>query len=218
MGYGVIDLTPSQKRTFVLFWAMLKGARTKGAILDRATGLASQVGLTGLTIGVLADDLNLSKSGLFAHFRSKEALQIEVLNHAADRFRDIVVRPALREPRGAPRMRALFDRWRAWERDSALPGGCVFVAATAELDDRPGPVRDRLVELQRDWVTSLAISFQKGVEAGLFRKDVDPTQLAQDLYGIMLSYHLHTRLLGDTGAEARARRTFERLLEDIKTS
>ena len=196
---------------------MLKGARTKGAILDRATGLASQVGLTGLTIGVLADDLSLSKSGLFAHFRSKEALQIEVLNHAADRFRDIVVRPALQEQRGAPRMRALFDRWRSWERDSALPGGCVFVAATAELDDRPGPVRDRLVELQRDWVATLAISFQKGVEAGLFRKDVDPMQLAQDLYGIMLSYHLHTRLLGDAGAEARARRTFERLLEDIKT-
>ncbi|MGE5804083.1 MAG: TetR/AcrR family transcriptional regulator [Gemmatimonadota bacterium] len=195
---------------------MLKGARTKGAILDHATGLASQVGLTGLTIGVLADDLHLSKSGLFAHFRSKESLQIEVLNHAAERFRMIVVRPALQEPRGAPRIRALFERWRTWERDSALPGGCVFIAATAELDDRPGAVRDRLVALQRDWVTTLAISFQKGVEAGLFRNDIDPAQLAQDLYGIMLSYHLHTRLLGDAGAEARARRAFDRMLEDIE--
>lgn len=194
---------------------MLKGARTKSAILDRATGLASQVGLTGLTIGVLADELQLSKSGLFAHFRSKEALQIEVLNHAAERFREIVVRPALRQPRGAPRIRALFEGWLAWEHEAALPGGCVFVAANAELDDRPGPVRDRLVELQRDWVNALAVSFGKGVEANLFRRDVDPPQLAQDLYGIMLSYHLHTRLLGDAGAEARARRTFERLLEDI---
>src|SRR5688572_27760940 len=143
---------------------MEKGARTKSAILDRATGLASQVGLTGLTIGVLADELRLSKSGLFAHFRSKETLQIDVLNHAADRFREVVVRPALQEPRGAPRIRALFERWLAWGRDSALPGGCVFVAATAELDDRPGPVRERLVELQRDWVKTLAISFEKGVE------------------------------------------------------
>lgn len=194
---------------------MLKGARTKGAILDRATGLASQVGLTGLTIGVLADDLNLSKSGLFAHFRSKEALQIEVLNHAAERFSEIVVRPALREPRGAPRIRALFERWLTWEHEAALPGGCVFVAANAELDDRPGPVRERLVELQRAWVGAIAISFAKGVEAEVFRRDIDPAQLAQDLYGIMLSYHLHTRLLGDAGAEARARRAFDRLLEDI---
>jgi AcrR family transcriptional regulator len=195
---------------------MLKGERTKETILDRATGLASQVGLTGLTIGVLADDLNLSKSGLFAHFRSKESLQIEVLNHAAERFREIVVRPALREPRGAPRIRALFELWRTWARDPALPGGCVFVAATAELDDRPGPVRERLVELQRDWVATIAISFRKGVEAGLFRDDIDPAQLAQDLYGIMLSYHLHTRLLGDAGAEARARRAFDRMLEEIE--
>jgi len=195
---------------------MLKGARTKSAILDRATGLASQVGLTGLTIGVLADDLNLSKSGLFAHFHSKEALQIDVLNHAADRFRETVVAPALREPRGAPRMQALFERWLAWGKDPALPGGCVFVAATAELDDRPGPVRERLVELQRDWVATLATSCRKGIEAGLFRADVDPAHFAQDMYGIMLSYHLHTRLLGDVGAEARARRAFARLLEDIK--
>lgn len=194
---------------------MLKGARTKTAILDRATGLASQVGLTGLTIGALADDLNLSKSGLFAHFRSKEALQIEVLNHAAERFREIVVRPALQEPRGAPRMRALFEGWLAWEHEAGLPGGCVFVAANAELDDRPGPVRDRLVELQRDWVNTIAVSFAKGVDTSLFRPDVDPAQFAQDLYGIMLSYHLHTRLLGDAGSEARARRTFDRLLEDI---
>jgi AcrR family transcriptional regulator len=192
-----------------------KGERTRTAILDRATSLASQVGLTGLTIGVLADDLHLSKSGLFAHFKSKEALQIDVLDHAADRFRDTVVRPALQEPRGAPRIRALFERWLAWERDVALPGGCLFVAATAELDDRPGPVRDRLVALQRDWITAIAVSFRKGIEAKRFRRDADPAQLAQDLHGIMLSYHLHTRLLGDAGAEGRARRAFDRLLEDV---
>src|SRR5206468_5300187 len=142
---------------------MSKGERTHTAILDRATGLASQLGLTGLTIGALADDLRLSKSGLFAHFQSKEALQIAVLDHAAQRFAETVVRPALLEPRGVPRMQALFDRWVAWERDEALPGGCIFVAATAELDDRPGPARDRLVALQRDWINVLETSVRNGI-------------------------------------------------------
>lgn len=192
---------------------MSKGERTRTAILDHATGLASQVGLTGLTIGVLADELNLSKSGLFAHFQSKEALQIDVLEHAAQRFSETVVRPALREPRGAPRLRALFERWIAWERDVALPGGCIFVAATAELDDRPGPVRDRLVALQREWINVLATSLRKGMESGLFRSDADPDQFAQDMYGIMLALHFHRRLMRDAGAEARARRAFDTLLE-----
>jgi AcrR family transcriptional regulator len=195
---------------------MSKGERTHTAILDHAAGLASQVGLAGLTIGVLADDLELSKSGLFAHFRSKEALQIEVLEYAARRFSETVVRPALHEPRGAPRMQALFDRWIAWERDEALPGGCIFVAATAELDDRPGPVRDRLVALQRDWINVLATSLRKGIESGSFRADVDPEQFAQDMYGVMLALHFHSRLLNDAGAEARARRAFAVLLEGAK--
>lgn len=194
---------------------MSKGERTKTAILEHATSLASQVGLTGLTIGVLADDLELSKSGLFAHFQSKESLQIEVLEHAAQRFSDIVVRPALQQPRGAPRLRALFERWIQWENDIALPGGCIFVAATTELDDRPGPVRDRLVELQRDWINVIATSARKAVEARLFRTDTDPQQFAQDMYGIMLALHFHRRLMRDQGADARARRAFDTLLERV---
>lgn len=196
---------------------MNKGERTRSTILDHATGLASQVGLTGLTIGVLADDLKLSKSGLFAHFQSKETLQIDVLNHAARRFTETVVRPALQEPRGAPRMRALFEHWIKWEQDIALPGGCIFVAATAELDDRPGPVRDRLVELQRDWIQVLATSVRKGIEAGAFRANADPDQFAQDMYGVMLALHFHRRLMRDAGAEARARRAFDALLERAAT-
>ena len=192
---------------------MSKGERTKTAILEHATGLASQVGLTGLTIGALADDLDLSKSGLFAHFQSKEALQIDVLNHAAHRFSEMVVRPALQEPRGAPRLKARFERWLKWENDIALPGGCIFVAATTELDDRPGPVRDRLVELQRDWIDVLRISFRKGIEAGRFRADGDAEQFAQDMYGIMLALHFHRRLMRDAGAPARARRAFDALLQ-----
>ncbi len=191
---------------------MPKGARTRHTILDRAIRLASEAGLDGLTIGTLADDLELSKSGLFAHFRSKEALQIQVLDHAADVFVEKVVRPALKAPRGEPRLRVLFERWLDWARANELPGGCLFVAAASELDDRPGPVRDRLVELQRDWFGVIAISFLKGVVEGHFREDADPDQFAQDLYGIMLGYHHASRLLQDPAADRRAQRAFEQLL------
>ena len=191
---------------------MSKGELTRHAILEHATLLASRVGLEGLTIGTLADDLDLSKSGLFGHFRSKETLQIQVLEHAAASFVEIVVRPALREPRGAPRIRALFDRWLEWTRAGPLPGGCLFVAAATELDDQPGPVRDRLQELQREWLSVLATSFRKGIEEGHFRADADPDQFAQDLYGVALAYHHAHRLLQDPKAEARARHAFEALL------
>lgn len=189
---------------------MRKGDLTRHVILEHATELASEVGLTGLTIGRLADDLSLSKSGLFGHFQSKEALQVQVLEHSAERFVEEVVRPALAAPRGEQRLRALFERWLAW--DTGLAGGCVFVAATSELDDRAGPVRDRLVELQRQWIGVLAQSFQKAIEQGDAVVDADPEQFAQDVYGIMLAWHHHSRLLGDNEAEARARRAFEALL------
>jgi AcrR family transcriptional regulator len=195
---------------------LTKGQRTRSAILERATGLASQLGLTGLTIGHLADELRLSKSGLFAHFRSKEALQIQVLEHAAAKFVDQVVRPALGEPRGEPRLRALFERWLAWDTAQALPGGCVFAQAASELDDRAGPVRDRLVQLQREWIGVLVTSVGRGVAAGRFRPGTDAEQFAQDLYGVMLAYHHGWRLLGDAQAETRARRAFGALLDGIR--
>jgi len=191
---------------------MAKGTQTRATILDRATELASQVGLGGLTIGSLADDLGLSKSGLFAHFGSKESLQIRVLEHAAASFIELVVRPALTASRGEPRMRAIFERWVGWDRNGGPPGGCIFVAAASELDDRPGPVRDRLVALQREWLEFLVTAFQKGVETGDFHPDADPRQFAQDLYGIMLGYHHAARLMQDPHADSRARRAFETLL------
>ena len=194
-----------------------KGDRTRTAILDRAAGLASQVGLTGVTIGFLADDLRLSKSGLFAHFRSKEALQIQVLEHAARQFVERVVRPALREPRGEPRVRALFEGWLAWDTAGA-PGGCVFAQAAAELDDRAGPVRDRLVELQRQWIGVLTASIELGVAAGRLRAGTDAEQFAQDMYGVMLAFHHAWRLLGDPRAETRARRAFDALLDAAQST
>jgi AcrR family transcriptional regulator len=191
---------------------MGKGELTRQAILERAVGLASQVGLDGLTIGRLADDLDLSKSGLFAHFRSKEALQVQALTLAAERFTEIVIRPALAAPRGEPRVRALFNRWLEWPRAFPQPGGCLFVAASAELDDKPGPARDLLVRLQKDWLDVIAGAARIAVAEGHFRKGVDPEQFAFDTYGIMLVSHFASRLLRDPRSWERARRAFASLL------
>ncbi len=193
---------------------MRKGAATREAIVDRAIDLARRVGLEGLTIGRLAEDLDLSKSGLFAHFRSKEMLQVQVLEGAAARFVALVLEPALKAPRGEPRLRMLFDRWMEWER---RPGGCVFVQAAADLDDRDSPARDRLVELQRQWLDVIATTARGAVREGHFTSDVDAVQLAHDLNGIILAYHHAARLLRDAAAETRARTAFEALLRAARS-
>ncbi len=195
---------------------MGKGDQTREAILERALRLASQVGLEGLTIGRLAGDLDLSKSGLFAHFQSKEALQVQTLERAAERFTSAVVRPALEAPRGLRRARALLENWLRWPEAVPQPGGCVFVAAAAELDDRPGPARDLLVRLQRDWLGVLARTFRGAIENGELREGADPDQLAFELYGIMLSCHHASRLLRDEKAAPRARKAFDRLVASAR--
>jgi AcrR family transcriptional regulator len=192
---------------------MRKGELTRQAILDRAAKLASVDGLRGLTIGKLADELGLSKSGLFAHVRSKEALEVLVVELAGERFVETVVKPALAAPRGEPRLRAIFERWLRWPQLSELPGGCFFVAAAAELDDRPGPARDKLVGLQRDWIEFIANTTRASIKEGHFRAEVEPEGLAHDFYGIMLACHHAHRLLADPKAVARARAAFERLLD-----
>jgi AcrR family transcriptional regulator len=193
-----------------------KGEQTRQAILQRALGLASQVGFEGLTIGRLADDLQMSKSGLFAHFRSKDALQVEVLRTAAERFVEAVVKPSLAAPRGEPRVRALVERWFGWEQSAPLPGGCPFVAAAFELDDRPGPARDFLVRSERDWADTIATVARTAVQEGHFRTDLDCEQFARDLHGIMLAYAHASRLMGDPRARARAEAAFESLLRDAR--
>jgi AcrR family transcriptional regulator len=192
---------------------MRKGELTHQAILERAVRLASRVGLQGLSIGGLADELNLSKSGLFAHFRSKASLQVEILDTAMALFSERVVRPALVQPRGEPRVRALFNGWLGdWARSAVLEDGCLFVASAAELDDVPGPARDRLVQGQKDWLDCLAQAARIAVAERHFRKDTDVEQFAHDEYAVMLGYHHAARLLKDPKAEARARRAFEALL------
>jgi AcrR family transcriptional regulator len=203
----------------VLLWrAMSKGQATRETILEQAIELARRVGLEGLTIGRLAADLDLSKSGLFAHFRSKEALQIQVLDAAAERFLNTVIRPALTAPRGTPRLRALFERWLDWEGRQRTPGGCIFVQAAVELDDRDGPARDRLVELQKHWLEVIATTARGAITEGHFKSSIDPEQFAYDVNGIMLAYHHSARLLRDPDGEQRARTAFENLLKTASKS
>jgi AcrR family transcriptional regulator len=185
---------------------------TRQTILERALSLASEVGLDGITIGHLATDLNLSKSGLYAHFQSKEALQLQVLDFAALRFVEIVLRPAMATRPGESRIRSMFENWLDWPRPEVLPGGCFFVAAATELDDQPGPLRDRLVELQCRWLGVLSESARQAVAEGEFRPEIDGEQFAHDVYGIMLAFHHAARLLRDPRASSRARTAFEALL------
>ena len=195
---------------------MSRGEVTRQMILERALSLASEVGLEGLTIGHLATVLSLSKSGLFSHFQSKEALQLQLLDFAALRFVEIVIRPAMVCPAGEARIRAMFESWLSWPKPEVLPGGCFFVAAATELDDRPGPLRERLVELQVRWLGVLAESARQAVAEGEFRPDIDGEQFAHDVYGVMLAFHHAARLLRDPKAKTRARAAFEALLEGAR--
>jgi len=191
---------------------MGKGEETKQAILDQAIDLASTLGFEKLSIGSLANATGMSKSGLFAHFQSKEQLQLQVLEEARRRFIDLVIAPALKKPRGEARIRAIFDNTvRRWERN--LPGGCIFYAVSAELDDQPGPARDYLVQIQRDQRDALKRAAQIAVEEGEFREDLDLDQFVFELASIVAAYHHFGRLMRDPDAERLTRQAFESLLE-----
>jgi AcrR family transcriptional regulator len=189
-----------------------KGEQTRAAILDEAVGVASRIGFNALTIGQLAESTGLSKSGLFAHFRSKEALQLATLQRAQERFNDLVIRPALSAPRGRERIEALFERWIDWETE-ALTGGCIFVAATIEFDDQPGPMRDAVVRCQRDWLEFIESVARSAVAEGDLRADLDTEQFVFQLQGLILGYHHAGRLMHDPKARERTRQALDALLD-----
>ena len=189
---------------------MRKGEVTRATVLERAAELARSIGLEGLTIGKLAEELELSKSGLFAHFGSKEALQIAVIEETRRMFVERVFMPALRQPRGEPRVRALFEQWLEW---GARRGGCLIVAAASEMDDREGPVRDRVAASHRDWLDTIAQAARIAVGEGHFRAELDVEQFAFEMQALALEYHMVARLLRDPRALERAQRAFESLLE-----
>jgi AcrR family transcriptional regulator len=191
--------------------ALHKGQQTRAAILDAALGLASHMGLEGLSIGALAEVTQMSKSGVFAHFGSREELQISVIREYHARFEDEVFFPAIKEERGLPRLRALFERW--IRRVSVeLDSGCIYISGAVEFDDRPGPVRDALASMVRAWHAALARAIRLAVQSGQLRADTDPEQMLFELHGLILALHHDARFLRSPGALDRARAGFERTL------
>ena len=189
-----------------------KGEQTRAAILDEALKVASRLGLEGLTVGTLADASGMSKSGLFAHFGSREEMQLAVLEHAARRYGEVVLMPVLKIERGLPRLRALFERWLEWTLASGMPGGCIMISAANEYDDRPGAIRDAVIANQRrgSGITEKAVRL--AVEEGHLKPGTDPEQIAFEMLGIVLASHNHRRLLGDREARKRALTAFEELV------
>jgi AcrR family transcriptional regulator len=196
--------------------AAQKGQQTRAAILDAALGLASHVGLEGLSIGALAEVTQMSKSGVFAHFGSREELQISVVREYHARFEEEVFRPALREPRGLPRLRTLFERW--VKRVSVeLDSGCIYISGAVEFDDRPGPVRDALASMVQAWHSALERAIHIAVEEGHLKADTDATQLLFELHGLILALHHDARFLRLPDALERVRLGFEHALSHYLT-
>jgi AcrR family transcriptional regulator len=205
------DLIFTNARSY--FEGMSKGEATRERILGRAFLLAGRDGLDGLTIGALADELKLSKSGLFAHFGSKEELQVAVLDLASSRFTEQVMLPAFKSARGLPRLERIFENWVDWMVDAHKPGGCIFTQAIAELDDQQGRPHDVLLESQLNLVEALTKTVQLAVDEGHFGKTTDPKQFAFELHGIMMTLHMYQRLFKDRRAVERARSAFKRLVQ-----
>ena len=191
---------------------MSKGEQTRERIVERAMALASRDGFDGLSIGVLAEDLKLSKSGLFGHFKSKEDLELQVLDWAHGQFRAQVVDAALALPPGEGQLHALFENWVSWAASRRLEGGCVVIAAAHEFDDKPGPQRDRVEANHRSLIKHLQVAVRGAIQAGDFREDVDSLQFAHDMYALVVGYHQAMRLLRDRQIITRMRAAFEQRL------
>jgi AcrR family transcriptional regulator len=194
---------------------MRKGELTRAAILDVALDLASRDGLEGLTIGLLADKMNMSKSGVFAHFGSREDLQLEVLKLYHHRFEQEVFFPSVQETRGMARLKSMFARW--IKRVSVeIASGCIYISGAVEYDDRPGPIREELVAMVQAWQGALLRCVQQAITVGDLKADTDAEQMVYEMYGLILALHHDARFLRMPGSIDRARIGFERLIENYQ--
>ncbi|MEY4764645.1 MAG: hypothetical protein RI907_1318 [Pseudomonadota bacterium] len=194
-----------------------KGQQTRAAILDAALALASQMGIEGLSIGALAEVTGMSKSGVFAHFGSREELQISVIREYHERFEEEVFRPAVRSPRGLPRLRALFELW-IGKVATEIDSGCIYISGAVEFDDRPGPVRDALAGMVLLWHGALDRAIRMAIDMGHLRADTDPMQMLFEIHGLILSLHHDARFLRSAGAVDRAHKAFERVIQFYATA
>ena len=192
--------------------ALLKGQQTKAAIVDAALSLATQIGLEGLSIGALAEVTGMSKSGVFAHFGSREDLQISVIREYHERFEAEVFYPALAQPRGLPRLRTLIKNWVS-KVATEIDSGCIYISGAVEFDDRPGPVRDALAGMVLLWHGALDRAIRQAIEMGQLRPDTDSMQMLFEIHGLVLSLHHDARFLRSPGAVDRARVGFERVIQ-----
>ena len=197
--------------------SLQKGQQTRAAILDAALGMASHMGLEGLSIGALAEVTGMSKSGVFAHFGSREELQISVIREYHARFEEEVFFPAIREERGLPRLSALFENW-VRRVSVELDSGCIYISGAVEFDDRPGPVRDALASMVRAWHAALERAIRQAIEANHLRPDTDPLQMLFEIHGLILALHHDARFLRNPGTLDRARRGFARVVADYQTA
>jgi AcrR family transcriptional regulator len=194
----------------------LKGRQTRAAILNVALVLATQAGLEGLSIGLLAEAMQMSKSGVFAHFGSREELQISVIREYHARFEAEVFLPSMKSPRGLPRLSALFDRW--LHRVSVeIDVGCFYISGAVEFDDRPGSVRDALLAMVQSWQNALERTIHLSIDVGHLQASTDPKQLLFELHGLILALHHDARFLRHAGAAQRARIGFESVLSRYVT-
>lgn len=192
---------------------MRKGELTRAAILDVALDVASRDGLEGVTIGLLADKMNMSKSGVFAHFGSREDLQIEVLKLYHHHFEQEVFYPAMKEPRGLPRLQSMFARW-VRRVTVEIASSCIYISGAVEYDDRPGAIREELAGMVRVWQDALLHCLQQATEMGHLRADTDPQQIVFEMYGLILALHHDARFIKRPGSVDRAQRGFDRLLKN----
>ena len=194
-----------------------KGQRTRDGILRTAVNLASVEGLEGLTIGRLADELKMSKSGLFAHFGSKEDLQLATVAMARQIFVEYVVRPALAEPAGMPRLWALCDRWLGHVETRIFAGGCFFTAASFEFDGRPGAVRSAIVDAMQSWLNILTRSVEEAKKAKHIQSNLDAAQFAFEVYSMAVGAHWAFELLDQKNALSRARESILARIRSLAT-
>ena len=195
--------------------AVRKGMQTRATILQAALAVARQQGLEGLTIGVLAQHAGMSKSGVFAHFGSREELQVAVLREYQTYFVATVLKPAVQQPRGLARLQQIFTNWLALA--LTVPGGCLFLSSASEYDDRPGPVREVLVEMIAAWQQELATAVRQSIENGDLPVNTDTTQLLFELYGLVLMSHHQGRLLGVPDSATRAQRALQACIKRFQS-
>lgn len=196
---------------------MRKGEMTRAAILDVAITLASRDGLEGLTIGLLAEKMSMSKSGVFAHFGSREDLQIEVVKLYHRQFEQEVFYPSIKEARGLPRLEAMFARW-IRQVTIEIASGCIYISGAVEYDDRPGAIREQLVSMVCTWQQALHRCALQAIEAGHLRADTDADQLVYEMYGLILGLHHDARFLKKAGSVERAQKGFDRLIDSYRNT